>query len=470
MGTHLVKLFFALAILLLHPALIQAQEEDSTQLENAELISVEDSVQLKKSVWSLVPDSAQLKRHINILCSKGYFGRGYVGKGMQKASRYIAQQYKDAGLLSLGNNYFQPFSYSVNTFPSTINVRIGDRTLEAGDDYLIQAASNGADIEDAKIKVMDGLEFAKSLSGKSSKIVKKWAQWQKKMSKKKYVYLLQNTDTLRSLMQWKNNKELAAQLPEGIFLLPKRGKKIWTVSQEVNKATVVEVYDTSLLLDKKKKVSVTVINQFNPKFKAENVVAYVPGTEVKDSFIVITAHYDHLGKMGSRTMFPGASDNATGTAMMLELARYYAANPAKYSMVFIAFAGEEAGLVGSKYFTEHPLVPLEQIRFLLNLDIMGDATDGIAVVNGKTHEAEYKTLAALNATGENGFVFPDVTMGGPAANSDHYHFSEKGVPAFFIFTKGGKGYYHDIWDKAENVTLKNVPALGSLIKRFIATF
>jgi aminopeptidase YwaD len=449
-----------------------AQEEDSTLLETPEWSAVQDSIQPQNPERTPTPvlDSAQLKKHINVLCSRGFYGRGYVGKGMQKAARYVAQQYKDAGLLPLGNDYFQSFSYPVNTFPSTINVRIGDRNLEAGDDYLIQAASNGANIEDAKIKVMDGMEFAGSLSGKSSKAAKKWAQWHKKMSKKKYVYLLQNTDTLRGLMQWKNNKELAAQLPEGIFLLPKRGKKIWTVSQEVNKATIVEVFDTSLLLDKKKKVSIIVINQFNPKFKAENVVGYVPGTEIKDSFIVITAHYDHLGKMGNKTMFPGASDNATGTAMMLELAKYYAAHPAKYSMVFIAFAGEEAGLVGSAYFTEHPLVPLGQIRFLLNLDIMGDATDGIAVVNGKMHEAEYKTLSALNASGENGFVFPEVTMGGPAANSDHYHFSEKGVPAFFIFTKGGKGYYHDIWDKAENVTLKNVPALGSLIKRFIATF
>jgi aminopeptidase YwaD len=199
-------------------------------------------------------------------------------------------------------------------------------------------------------------------------------------------------------------------------------------------------------------------------------VAYVPGTEVKDSFIVITAHYDHLGKMGSRTMFPGASDNATGTAMMLELARYYAANPAKYSMMFIGFAGEEAGLVGSKYFTEHPLIPLEKIRFLVNLDIMGDATDGISVVNGKTHEAEFNTLKTLNATRENGFSFAEVRQGGPASNSDHYYFTEKGVPAFFIFTMGGKGYYHDIWDKAENVTLKNVPQLADLLKRFIATF
>src|SRR5690349_17589447 len=261
--------------------LTYAQEEDSTLLENPEWSTVQDSIQLQNPVWSPALDSAQLKKHINVLCSRGFYGRGYVGKGMQKAARYIAQQYKDAGLLPFGNDYFQPFSYPVNTFPSTINVRIGDRNLEAGDDYLIQAASNGADIEEAKIKVIDGLEFAGSLSGKSSKAAKKWAQWYKKMSKKKYVYLLQNTDTLRNLMQWKNNKELASQLPEGIFLLPKRGKKIWTVSQEVNKATIVEVFDTSLLVDKKKKVSITVINQFNPKFKTENVIGYVPGKAVK---------------------------------------------------------------------------------------------------------------------------------------------------------------------------------------------
>lgn len=469
MLTLLKKLFFAL-LLLLQPALSHAQDNDSTQLESPEWNSVPDSVGAKSPALTREEDSAQLKAHINTLCSKGFYGRGYVGKGMQKAARYIAQQFKYAGLLPLDKDYFQPFSYPVNTFPSTMNVRIGDRNLVPGDDYLIQAGSNGANIEDAKIKVMDGLEFAKSLSGKSSMATKKWEQWRKKMSKTKFVYLLQNTDTLLNLMQWKNNKELAAQLPAGIFLVPKKGKKIWTISQEVHKATIVEMYDTSFLPDKKKKVSVAVVNQFNPKFKTENVVAYVSGTEAKDSFIVVTAHYDHLGKMGNRTMFPGASDNATGTAMMLQLAGYYAVNPAKYSMVFIAFAGEEAGLTGSKYFTENPLIPLDKIRFLLNLDIMGDATDGISIVNGKTHEAEYKILTRLNATAENGFSFKELRQGGAAANSDHYFFTEKGVPAFFIFTMGGKGYYHDIWDKAENVTLKNVPELENLLKRFIATF
>jgi hypothetical protein len=413
-------------------------------------------------------DSVQLRNHINILCSKGYFGRGYVGKGMQKAGKYIAQQYKDAGLKSFGNDYGQPFSYSVNTFPGVVDVKINQVTLKAGEDYLVNPASNGAQAEQLKLKVIDGMDFARK--AKAGKEDKQWQSWLKKMSKQKYAYLLTNLDTVKRIRKFERNRDLFEQLPKGIFLIPRKDKPIWSVAKTAIPATVIELYDTTITFNKKSKVDIAIINQPVPKFNAENIVGFVAGTQVPDSFIVITAHYDHLGKMGSRTMFPGASDNATGTAMLLELAKYYAANPAKYSMVFIAFAGEEAGLIGSKYFTEHPLVPLEQIRFLLNLDIMGDATDGISVVNGKTHEAEYKTLAALNASGENGFVFRDVTMGGPAANSDHYHFSEKGVPAFFIFTKGGKGYYHDIWDKAENVTLNNVPELGNLIRRFIATF
>jgi aminopeptidase YwaD len=458
---------YCLALSLLCAMHFLAFSQDSTEvdqyIDSMAFVQPVEPVAIK-----LYADSASLKRHINILCSKGYFGRGYVGKGMQKAGKYIVQQYKDAGLKSFGNDYGQPFGYSVNTFPGVVDVKIDHVTLKAGVDYLVNPASNGAQAEQLKLKVIDGMDFArKAKPGKESK---QWQNWLKKMSRQKNAYLLTNLDTVKRIMKFERNRDLFEKLPKGIFLVPRKDKPIWSVAKAAIPATVIELYDSTITFNKKSKVDIAIINQPVPKFTAENIVGFVAGTQVPDSFIVITAHYDHLGKMGNRTMFPGASDNATGTAMMLELAKYYAANPAKYTMVFIAFAGEEAGLIGSKYFTEHPLVPLGQIRFLLNLDIMGDATNGISVVNGKTHEAEYKTLVALNASGENGFIFPDVAMGGPASNSDHYHFSEKGVPAFFIFTKGGKGYYHDIWDKAENVTLKNVPELGNLIRRFIATF
>jgi aminopeptidase YwaD len=414
-------------------------------------------------------DSVGLRMNLNTLCSKNFSGRGYVNNGMGKAADYIAQQFRSDSLQSFTKDYRQAFTYAVNTFPSAMDVKIDDRTLQPGVDYLIHAAASGYHKESMKVRIVDGLDFAKKMKKKDTIVMQDWEKWSKQLSKEKFAYLLKDSDTINSLMKWKGNKEFVKHLPKGVFFIPYYKKPIWTVSQVAVPATVIEFYDTNFVF-KKNKVSIAVDNKFISKFGADNIVGFVQGKEKTDSFIVITAHYDHLGKMGNRTMFPGASDNASGTSMMLELAKYYAVNPTKYTMVFIAFAGEEAGLLGSKYFTEHPLMDLGKIKFLINIDIMGDATDGISVVNGKTHEIEYNILADLNKAGINGFSFKEVRQGGAAANSDHYFFTEKGVPAFFIFSMGGKGYYHDIWDKADKVTLQNIPQFEELIKGFIATF
>lgn len=409
-------------------------------------------------------DTVQLRNHINALCAKGLLGRGYVGKGMQKAGRYITQQYKDIGLQSFTKDYAQPFFYPVNTFPGVMDVKIDDVHLTAGEDYLVHPASNGIAAEQLKLRVIDGMAFVQKVS--TTNRTKKWDSWLKKMTKQKCAYLLTNLDTVRNIMGFGNEQELLEQLPPGVFLVPGKGKPMWSVAGQCMRATVIELYDTALSFHKKSKWEVTIVNQQIAKFTAENIVGYVPGTEKADSFIVITAHYDHLGKMGNRTMFPGASDNASGTAMLLALADFYRVHPQKYSIAFMAFAGEEAGLKGSEYYTTHPLFPLTQIRFLINLDILGDATEGITVVNGSVHQKEFDVLSTLN---QKGHFLPEVKVRGAAANSDHYPFSEKGVPAFFFYTNGGNDYYHDIWDKAENVSLKNIPALGNLINEFVHT-
>jgi aminopeptidase YwaD len=179
--------------------------------------------------------------------------------------------------------------------------------------------------------------------------------------------------------------------------------------------------------------------------------------------IVITAHYDHLGGMGNNTYFPGANDNASGVALMLRLAKFYAANPQKYSLVFIAFSGEEAGLLGSKYFTEHPLVDLKKIRFLINTDLAGTGEEGITVVNATQYKKEF---ALLNQINEEFRYLVKINSRGKAANSDHYWFSEKGVPSFFIYTMGGIRAYHDIYDRAETLPLTEHDDLFRLITRF----
>jgi aminopeptidase YwaD len=133
-------------------------------------------------------------------------------------------------------------------------------------------------------------------------------------------------------------------------------------------------------------------------------------------------------------------------------------------MVFICFGSEEIGLVGSKYYTENPLVPLEKIKFLINLDILGTGDDGIQVVNGKVHKKDFETLVKLNKSKN---LLKEVKIRGEACNSDHCFFSEKGVPSFFIYTLGGISHYHNVYDKPETLPLTEYEDLFILLKDFI---
>jgi Zn-dependent M28 family amino/carboxypeptidase len=193
------------------------------------------------------------------------------------------------------------------------------------------------------------------------------------------------------------------------------------------------------------------------------VCGVVKGTVKPDSIIFITAHYDHLGGMGKDTYFPGANDNASGVSLLLNLAHYYAIHPQKYTIGFICFAGEEAGLRGSKYFTENPLVPLKNIRFLLNTDLAGTGEEGITVVNATEFPKEF---GYMNAVNDEGKFLVKIYPRGKAAISDHYFFTEKGVPAFFFYTMGGIKAYHDVFDKAQTLPLNEQEDLFKLIVKF----
>jgi Zn-dependent M28 family amino/carboxypeptidase len=167
--------------------------------------------------------------------------------------------------------------------------------------------------------------------------------------------------------------------------------------------------------------------------------------------------------MGEETYFPGANDNASGTAMLLSMANYFKKNPINRSIVFIAFAGEEAGLVGSKFFVQNPLVKLKKISFVLNLDIMGSGEEGITVVNATLFDTEFKELQQINQEQK---LISHIKSRGPAANSDHYWFTQMNVPAFFIYTMGPNKNYHDIFDTYENLSFVEYQDLVALLCAF----
>jgi aminopeptidase YwaD len=395
-----------------------------------------------------------LRSRIDILADSSMHGRGYVKEGKEEAANYIRKQFKKYHLKPVAPHraYRQSYYFPVNVFPGRMEVTFNGKRLVPGQDYIVDAGSSGFN--------GDNLPFEKvDLS-----TIKDKEQWRKLLNTfRSYnkIYYLEHVDSICALLKLKKT-HFSLTLPVGCYVVPQKEKFIWTVSRETTHATVIYVKD-SLFDHHLGTLSVHIDARLLKDVKNDNIVGVLRG-EVKDTFIAITAHYDHLGMMGGEAIFPGASDNASGTAMMLYMARYFARHKHHYSILFIAFSGEEAGLMGSEYFTKHPLVPLSQIKFLTNVDIMGDATDGITVVNATEYPRQFELLEKINSERQ---LLPQIKSRGKAANSDHYHFSEAGVPSFFIYTNGGKGYYHDIYDKPGEITLNNVDNIVKLVIAFL---
>lgn len=414
---------------------------------------------LAVSTYSFSADAQNLrslKHEISSLCAPTMSGRGYVAKGHARAATHVMRKMRDAGLKPVmpDSSWYQYYYFPVNTFPDTVSVVFGKTALLPGTDFLVDPASGSYHGRKQKVRTVDVGTLPDATA---------WAAIRRTLNGRQVV-LLRGTDSLCRLLDIRI-RQLPEQLPAGAYILPQKGKMTWGVSTEQIPATVLYIQD-SVLPKKLRKLSVDVQAELLPedKNKNANVMGMVRGTEVPDSFIVLTAHYDHLGKMGGEAVFPGASDNASGTAMMLQLAARIAAKPERYSVLFIAFSGEEAGLLGSRFYTEHPLVPLEKMRFLLNLDIMGNAKDGVTVVNATEYPAAFAKLEVINAAKK---YLPQIRSRGKAANSDHYFFSEQGVPAFFMYSNGGPGYYHDILDTPRSIELTNIDKVMDLIGDFI---
>jgi Zn-dependent M28 family amino/carboxypeptidase len=212
--------------------------------------------------------------------------------------------------------------------------------------------------------------------------------------------------------------------------------------------------------------------------QSQNVVAVLQGTDTAAPALVVCGHYDHLGRVQGEgpddAVYSGANDNASGVAFVLslsdELARRAAAGQRlRNTVVFIAFSGEECGLHGSACYTEPtcalPPVPLGRTKLVLNFDLLGYGEEGAMVVGASTFTALADELWALN----DGIGKPIALSRRPnAANSDHWPFTERGIPGLFFYLMGGKTHYHDVHDRPEELSLAGFWALRRLMLLFVA--
>lgn len=387
---------------------------------------------------------------IDTLSSPSMHGRGYVNNGDGIAANFINSQFENLQLKKFSDSYFQSFDIAINTFPDTIKVAVDSTKLVPGKDYTLFSSSPGVSgTFDLFWALADSLGNLQLSSDK-----------QKIDFKHKVIV----TD-----INQKNFSKYNKVNPAGVVFL--MDKKVWWHVSDGGK--VNEYFQMQVINEKIPENTHTIAVQANNKFyqnyPTQNVMGYVEGKAQPDSFFVFAAHYDHLGQMGAEVYFPGANDNASGTAMIIDLARFYSNpnNQPDYSIVFMAFSAEEAGLRGSSYYANNPLFPLEKIKFLINLDMVGSGSKGIKVVNGTVFKDEFNKLVNINNEYN---LLASVNKRGEAANSDHFPFYEKGIPSFFIYTLGDEcKEYHNIYDTPENVPLTEYEDLFSLLTRFIET-
>jgi aminopeptidase YwaD len=379
-------------------------------------------------------------------------GRGYVNNGDKKAAEFLRKEFQKIGVQPFKGTYFQNFNLDINTFPGKVILQIDNKKLITGKDYIVNPIS-GPGKGEYNVKYLDTLIFTDSsirknfLNSDNSRSVFVYeSKYYQKITELSLDYLdkIHEAPCIIEL----EDRKLTAGLSANQFSHP--FFKVKKESFDMSTRQIKFQLDAKLIKN----------------YQTQNVIGYIKGKTKPDSMVIISAHYDHLGRMGKKTYFPGANDNASGVSMMLELARHYAEpeNQPDYTIFFMAFGAEETGLLGSKYFTEHPYFFLTRIRFMINLDLLGTGDDGMMVVNATVNPAEFSLLEAINK--KNNYL-PVIKKRGPAANSDHYYFSEREVPAFFFYTLGGIAAYHDIYDKPETLPLTKFKEVFLLISDFI---
>jgi aminopeptidase YwaD len=391
------------------------------------------------------------KEVINELCSDIMAGRGYVNDGDNAAAFYIEEAFLKYKLENWDFDYNQTFEFPVNRFPETVEVALDGVELKPGGDFIVVPSCPSSKIElpilriETKPRVTElGASFGvDSLTG----------------------YAVVMEDSIYKELSQFGHRPLDILKANGAKAIIRLTDKLtWAVS-----STQDEIPTVVMLRDKignAKSVKLNIEAELKKKHRTQNVIGFIEGAEEPEKFVVFTGHYDHLGMMGKDAMFRGANDNASGIAMMLNFVKHFSqpGHRPKKSIVFMAFAGEEAGLLGSQYYVQNPLFPLDQIEFVINVDLLGTGEDGITVVNGSIHPEEFNALVELNDRNK---YLKRVKKRGKAANSDHYPFSEKGVPAFFIYTMGGITAYHDIYDLPETLPLTEFEDVFKLIRDFI---
>ena len=454
-----------------------------------------------------------LKKHLTVIAGDEMEGRETGKEGQRKAAAYIEQFFKTTGLkMPVSQNGYQQMYPLYEDSLLTANLKIGTQTAAHGKDFLLGQSNElnkninspgfvfvGYGIEDVNYSDYKNLD----VKGKTVITV----LGEPKAADK---YLVSGTD--------KTSKWTFPGIPEKVALAAAKGaSQVILISPnqpEFSERSVSNVQKTRMYFpskdDKNPTLFLYISHNFAKKvlgdkaanfietarkkeaftssdylqnketvsfdFKkdrtttlASNVLGVVEGSDKKDEYIFVTAHYDHLG-MRNGVIYNGADDDGSGTVAVMAMGAAFAkakaeGNGPRRTMVFMTLSGEEKGLWGSEYYSDHPVYPLDKTSVDLNIDMIGrndterstaDSNNYIYVVG---HDKLSSELPIINEAANNKHtkLVLDYKFDDPKDpnriyfRSDHYNFARKGVPVLFFYDGMLKADYHKPTDTVDKI-------------------
>lgn len=445
-----------------------------------------------------------VKKHVSFLASDSLKGRKPGTKGGAEAAKYIATEFEKYGLQKMGNSYFQNFNVVSSVSLGEKNEMEGANfVFDVNKDFIPLAFSKNTKIIAEVVFAGYGIEF----DGDSLK----WNDYKNIDVKDKWVMMLSQDPDINNnnspLIPISNerakvltaidkgaagvlfvsgvNTEKKDKLTKLYFDKSKSRTSIPVI--QITRAAANKILSTSDLkiedaeknmIEKMKPITVdtkqTLFAEIDVNFienSTQNVLAKIEGTDpkLKDEIIIIGAHYDHLGMGGpgsgsrfgdSLAVHNGADDNASGVAGVLELAQKFSdkKHAPKRSIIFMGFAAEEMGLLGSKYFSEHPLIDIKKVKMMINLDMIGRLDSAKTLIIGGTGTTAISEKILDEKSKNKGFNIKKSKEGsGP---SDHSSFYVKNIPVLFFFT----GIHDDYHTPADDIEKINFEGSVSVIK------
>ncbi|MBO6067961.1 MAG: Zn-dependent exopeptidase M28 [Bacteroidales bacterium] len=417
---------------------------------------------MKRIIWLLLllaavhmqaQDIAHYKRVVKELSSARYQGRGYAKGGANKAGKFLQKEFRKAGADEVT---LQPFTIDINTFSGKMELWADGKKLTPGLDFSMREYSPGIHGE-FPLYHIDTLNFD------PDRIYADLAKPENEgcLVVCEFWFTYKHREVFSKL-------QTAGECPNAGLIFT------WTSPIKFYKAYGDHLVDKPIIwvtpeaVEGVERVRANVDNRFLDDCGIFNVIAKVEGAR-HDSCYVFTAHYDHLGNLGRKVFYAGANDNASGTATIVTLAAWYAKHRPEYDMYFIAFSGEDANLRGSEFFAQNPVVPLEQIRYLFNIDMIGDNNP---VQYCECSDEGMRGFALFEQINNEKKYFQALNRGELAANSDHYPFATRHVPCIFLENEEGDAfpYYHTIFDNWQHAVFDSYEPVFKLVTDFVEKY